>query len=98
MIGLTICIPMVIGLFFGWRGARDLPETIPEFGISIAWALAWTAAAVFLWIALVVFSFGPIGMAMLASEAWFGTIVSGLFWLPVVVITYIVRVQSLRRP
>ena len=97
MIGLTIGVPILIGLWFGWRGATDMPQTAAEFGVSVAWALAWAAAVIFLWTAVIVFSAQPMGMAQIAAEAWFGTLVSAAFWLPVLVIIYILRTIRLKR-
>jgi len=94
---ITPVLAVLIGALFGWRGAKDMPQTATEFAISAGWVLAWSAAWTFLMVAVMMASIGPLSMmSLMKSGAWF-TATSAVFWVPVAMIVYIIRGLRLRR-
>lgn len=86
--------PLAIGGLCGWRGGYDGPRTPGAFLKSCGFAIAWSAALVFVWHVLWLASASDAGMAGVAVEGGFWTLVSGLLWLPVLVVLYILRAQK----
>ncbi|WP_420861145.1 hypothetical protein [Algirhabdus cladophorae] len=97
MIAFTFLVPILIAVVIGWRGGARALDGVSELLIALAWAMAWCTAVVFLWQALWIASLSGAGMAILMQDAGFGTLVSAAFWLPALVITYILRAMRVRR-
>jgi len=89
----TILVPLAAGLLIGWRGGRDGPQSPGEFARSCGFALAWGTAVVFLWQALWLFSASGAGLARIATDAGYWTVISALIWAPALVIAYVIRAR-----
>lgn len=93
-------LPIAVALALGtWQGKR--PASTPgEFVKHIGTATLFAACIIFL-IQMVItgalLSGTQGSMAGLGKEAWRATFMSGLFWLPTLVIAYIVRATKEKR-
>ena len=94
---VLIIAAVVISLYFGWRGASDLPQNATDFARSAAWVLAWSGAWIFLSVILLVASVNPSSMAMLFQDGLWFTAASGMIWVPTAMIAYVVHALRLRR-
>ncbi len=94
---LSFGMPVLIAIFFGWRAGRDDPQTRREFVISAGWALAWCAAAVFLWHALWVSAMVPGPWTATVRSCFMLTGLTALLWLPLLMISYVARALKARR-
>lgn len=89
----SILAPVGLALWIGWSRGHDGPTTPGEFARSLGFAFAWAIAVIFLWQALWMFSVGTAGLAIVAQDAGFWTLVSGVIWAPLMVIAYIIRAR-----
>jgi len=94
---LAFPVPIVLAVLLGlWAGRSD-PQTPRDFWIAAAWAVAWQVAAVFLWHALWVTSLLPASWldTFISAGSW--TLGTGLIWLPLLMITIVLRAMKARR-
>lgn len=90
-------LPLLIAGYFGFReGSRD-PQSVREFWLGAAWAFGWALLWIFLWQALWLFAFfgSDFWDGIIAAAFW--TALSGCFWLPVLMISYVMRASAMRR-
>lgn len=91
--------PILIGIVIGWREGGVLIETPVALFKAALWALAWsiTLIAVFhgVWIAGLGVA-AQMGVALWMSVLYWVTI-SGLIWIPAMMIALMVRAQRVRK-
>lgn len=85
--------PLILGAVIGWSSGKSPPETSGQALAGIGKALGWSFASVF------VFELAWVGMldgfGLWSPFVW--TVVTGMYWLPVTVIAYILRAAWERR-
>ena len=93
---MALIPPLIIALIVGlWHG-RKYPGDRREFAISLAWAVAWAFVITYIWQATWVSAALPAPWHDTVISAFNLTLWTAAFWLPVLVITFIIRAMIAR--
>ncbi len=96
-VALAFPVPLAVAVVLGLRAGRAHLATPKAFGVAAAWAVAWAVAWVFLWHALWLTSVLPAPWSDTVQSAFSWTVGTGALWLPVLVITLVLRALKTRR-
>lgn len=103
MIGTILAawlLPVLIGTAFGVWTAQRPANTPSEFVKDVCTAILFAGCAIFMLQMVLVGALmtgAQGGISGLGGEAWRWTFFTGLFWLPALVITYILRAMQHRK-
>lgn len=88
--------PVLIAALVGWTCAKSPPQRVAEALRALAWALlvscAWISLFLLAWVGLVTTAAGAFNL----TEPFLWVAQTAIFWVPVAVITFIIRAQKER--
>lgn len=97
LFALAFPVPLLIAVFHGYRGGRSDPQTIREFAIRAGFEVAWSTVLIFLYHALWIATIVPAHWHDTARSALSWTLGTGAIWLPLLMITFVLRAMKARR-
>ena len=91
-------VPMVVAITVGLRRGRRPAHSPSEFSMDVAYMLMSAGPIVFifhmLWLGSLMMQDG--GVAELGRWSWYWTWLTGLAWVPLMIISYIVKAMRSR--
>lgn len=94
---LAFSVPLITALTLGLRAGKRDPQSIRDFWVLAAWAVAWAVGIIFLWHCLWITSALPAPWFDTVKSGFYWTLGTGAIWLPVLMITFVLRAMKARR-